>query len=169
MDASKMGKRWSWMAKMKKTLLSPEEEQKIIDIFNEKKPEDDLSVVVKIWGYCREKLLIQCRTVFWNQDWIHRYFGGRIFRKDEWIRGKFEGIFEESKTGRGNFSNLKNLKYEKEFLRACPFNYGEFAIITFLKNLQYDEEKNSEIIVYQTSNGGDRTERRHWARNALGK
>jgi type I restriction enzyme M protein len=46
MDASKLGTKVKIDAKNQKTVLSPEEEQKIIDVFNKKEQVEDLSVVV---------------------------------------------------------------------------------------------------------------------------
>lgn len=115
MDASKMGEKVKLDGKNEKTLLSPEEEQKIIDIFNEKKPEDDLSVVVKYEDIAEKNYSFSAGQYFEIKieytDISAEEFSEKMNEYEENLKGFFE---ESKKLEEEIFSNLKNLKYEKK-------------------------------------------------------
>jgi type I restriction enzyme M protein len=111
-DASNLGTKVK-EGKNQKTLLSPEEEQKIIDIFNTKTAEDDFSVVV---SYAE----IEARNYSLSAG---QYFEVKIEYTDitqEEFELKMDGfkthldiLFGESKTLEAEIqNNLKGLRYE---------------------------------------------------------
>lgn len=113
MDASKMGTKVKLDGKNEKTVLSPEEEQKIIDIFNEKKAENDLSVVVSYKEIAEKNYSFSAGQYFDIKieytDITAKGFAEKMKGYEENLKEFFE---ESKKLEKEIFTKLKGLKYE---------------------------------------------------------
>lgn len=111
-DASKLGTTVK-EGKNQKTLLSPIEEQKIIDTFNTKKAEEDFSVVVSYDQIKEKNYSLSAGQYFEVKidyvDITHEQFETKLKGFEE----NLKGLFAESKVLEKEIeNNLKSLKYE---------------------------------------------------------
>jgi type I restriction enzyme M protein len=114
MDASKLGTKIKTDDKNQKTVLSPAEEQKIIDTFNKREAVEDLSVVV---GYdeIKEKNYSFSAGQYFEikiqyTDITPKEFAEKMQTHEE----NLAGYFKQSKELENQiFNQLKNLKYDK--------------------------------------------------------
>jgi type I restriction enzyme M protein len=113
MDASKMGEKIKLDEKNEKTVLSPEEEQIIIDIFKQKKAVDDLSVVVKHEEIAEKNYSISAGQYFDIKieyvDITAEDFAEKMKEHEENLKEFFE---KSSKLEEKIFRNLNRLKHE---------------------------------------------------------
>lgn len=113
MDASKLGTKIKLDGKNQKTVLSSEEEQKIIDAFNQKKAIEDLSVVVN-FDEIKEKNYSFSAGQYFDikieyTDITPEQFADKMKNYEK----NLSGYFKESRELEDNiFSQLKGLKYE---------------------------------------------------------
>lgn len=113
MDASKLGKTIKEDGKNQKTLLSPEEEQIIINAFNQKKAIEDLSVVVS-FDEIKEKNYSFSAGQYFDIKIEHVDISPEQFsQKIKTYEKNLSGYFKESRELEDQiFSQLKGLKYE---------------------------------------------------------
>lgn len=112
MDASKLGKKIKLDDKNQKTILSAQEEQKIIDIFNQKQAKDDLSVVVS-YDEIKEKNYSFSAGQYFEIKIEYTDITPEEFEaKMNQYQANLKGYFKESKELEEEIlSNLKKLRY----------------------------------------------------------
>lgn len=111
-DASNLGETVK-EGKNQKTVLTAEEEQQIIDTFNNKKPEDDFSVVVKYDEIKQKNYSLSAGQYFEVKieyiDITHDEFEAKM----KGFEDNLNNLFEEGKTLETEIqNNLKGLRYE---------------------------------------------------------
>jgi type I restriction enzyme M protein len=113
MDASKLGKKIKLDSKNQKTILSPEEEQQIIDAFNKKEQVEDLSVVVD-YEEIKEKNYSFSAGQYFEIKIEYVDITAKEFKeKMDDFENNLSEYFKESKELEEEiFSNLKGLEYE---------------------------------------------------------
>jgi type I restriction enzyme M protein len=113
MDASKLGKKIKLDSKNQQTILSPEEEQQIIDAFNKKEQVEDLSVVVD-YEEIKEKNYSFSAGQYFEIKIEYVDITAKEFKeKMDDFENNLSEYFKESKELEEEiFSNLKGLEYE---------------------------------------------------------
>jgi type I restriction enzyme M protein len=113
MDASKLGKKIKLDSKNQKTILSPEEEQQIIDAFNKKEQIEDLSVVVDYEEIKEKNYSFSAGQYFEIKIEYVDITEEEFKEKMSDFEKNLSEYFKESKKLEGEiFSNLKDLEYE---------------------------------------------------------
>lgn len=111
-DASKLGTTVK-EGKNQKTLLSPTEEDKIIDTFNSKTAIDDFSVVVSYEDIKAKNYSLSAGQYFGVKIEYTDITAAEFTTKMKTFESNLEGLFAESKTLEKEIqNNLKGLKYE---------------------------------------------------------
>ncbi|MEI7621605.1 MAG: class I SAM-dependent DNA methyltransferase [Candidatus Moraniibacteriota bacterium] len=113
MDASKLGTKIKTDDKNQKTVLSPEEEQKIIDTFNKREAVEDLSVVVS-YDEIKEKNYSFSAGQYFEikiqyTDITPKEFAEKMQTHEENLAGYFK---ESRQLEEQIFGQLKNINYE---------------------------------------------------------
>jgi type I restriction enzyme M protein len=111
-DASKLGTTVK-EGKNQKTLLSPVEEDKIIDTFNAKTPIDDFSVVVSYEDIKAKNYSLSAGQYFEVKIEYTDITAAEFTTKMKTFESNLEELFAESKTLEKEIqNNMKELKYE---------------------------------------------------------
>ena len=112
MDASKLGTTVK-EGKNQKTLLSPEEEDTIIDIFNKHEAKEDFSVVVSYEDIKAKNYSLSAGQYFEVKIEYTDITAAEFTTKMKTFESNLENLFAESKTLEKEIqNNLKSLKYE---------------------------------------------------------
>lgn len=113
MDASKLGTKVKIDSKNQKTVLSPEEEQQIIDAFNKQEAVDDLSVVVSYDDIKAKNYSFSAGQYFDIKIEYVDITPEQFTEKMKGFEASLKSHFEESKKLETEiFKKLKDLKYE---------------------------------------------------------
>ena len=114
MDASKLGKMVKEDGKNQKTVLSPEEEQTIINAFNAKQAIDDLSVVVSLDEIKEKNYSFSAGQYFDIKIEYTDISAEEFVEKMQTYENNLSVYFKESRELEEHiFSQLKSLKYDK--------------------------------------------------------
>ncbi len=112
-DASNLGSKVKDSDGNQKTVLSPEEEQQIIDVFNAKDPKDDFSVVVSYDEIKAKNYSLSAGQYFEVKIEYLDITAEEFSTKIKGFESNLENLFAESKSLEKEIqNNLKGLKYE---------------------------------------------------------